>query len=67
MSLLDKWTMDPSGDGKWITILGPEYGERIEVHNDDVLEDQTPLAEKIVRLLNEERVGDGAEGGRQDG
>lgn len=38
--------------GKYITIVGPGYGQQIEVYNDDVLEDQLPLAEKIVKLLN---------------
>ena len=46
--------MEKSGDGKWITIVGPGYNQYIEIHNDDVVDDQTPLAEKIIGFLNAE-------------
>jgi hypothetical protein len=44
--------MEVSGDRKWITLIGPDYGQRVEIHNDDVVEDQEPLARRILDFLN---------------
>lgn len=46
------WTTERSGDGKWIILTGSEYWEEVLIQNDDVPEDQMPLAEKIAGLLN---------------